>query len=107
VAKKDGFKLSLNIVQARPCTPGGCAYGGPFPPAATRVLVKKRGHVTQTASYSSSRIKFTNRKDLSTATVKGTFANRHGSINMTFHATGPVIHPKSCDRTATRVAGAC
>jgi hypothetical protein len=48
-----------------------------------------------------SRIKFTYRKDVSIATVKGTFAERHGSINMTFHATGPVIHPKSCDGTAT------
>jgi hypothetical protein len=60
--------------------------------------MRKRGHVTQTASYDSSHgIKFTNRKNFSSATVKGTFANGHGSINMTFHATGPVIHRKGCD----------
>ena len=98
VAKKDGFRLSLNIVQAHRCLPGGCGYGGgPSGPSVTGVLARKRGHVTQSASYDSLRIKFTNSNNLSSATVKGTFANGHGSINMTFSATGPVIHKKACD----------
>jgi hypothetical protein len=98
VTKKDGFRLSLNIVQAHRCLPGGCGYGGgPTRPSVTGVLARKRGHVTQTASYDSFRIKFTNSNNLSSASVKGTFANGHGSIDMTFTATGPVIHKKACD----------
>lgn len=41
-------------------------------------------------------------KATSAATVQGTFANGRGSINMTFHATGPVIHPKGCDGSGQR-----
>lgn len=104
VAKKDGFKLSLNIRQS--CFPGCDEYGVP---SVTGVLMKKRGHVTQTVSYGFffGAVKFKNR-NLSWASVKGSFANRrrssnmpfHASINMTFHATGPVIH--SCSRIAGR-----
>jgi hypothetical protein len=46
VAKKDGFKLSLRIIQGGP---GG--YGGPIPNSVTGVLKKKSEHVTQAASY--------------------------------------------------------
>lgn len=91
VAKKDGFKLSLRIIQ------GGPGGGGFIPNSVTGVLKKQSVHATQAASYDFLHsINFKASKNLSFATVRGSFANSRGSIDMTFHATGPMIHPKGC-----------
>ncbi len=89
-----GLSFSLTIDQS--CGPT-CGYGGQTQPSVTGVFKRRRGRATQTVSFGFfQHIKFKNRTNLSSATVKGTFAGRRGLISMTFHATGPVIHPPSC-----------
>jgi hypothetical protein len=101
VMKNHGFKLSLRIFQG---TPTG--YGGRNPNTVVAILKRKNGHATQVNTYSFSRgIRFKGSKDLAYASGKGTLANRRGSINMTFHATGPASKasvPKGCGGTPGR-----
>jgi hypothetical protein len=90
VAKEKGFKLSLRIVQG-----GQAGYGGVTPNSVTGRLTKKSGHATQLDDYGFFHgIDFTAATNLSSATVRGTFANGRGSISMTFHATGPLVNAR-------------
>lgn len=97
VAKEKGFKLSLRIVQG-----GVAGYGGVTPNTVTGTLTKQSGHATQVDDYGFyDGIVFRAARNLSTANVTGTFADGRGSITMTFHATGSLVHaggPKGCSR---------
>lgn len=88
VTKAKGFKLSLDIKQGQLT-----GYGGRYPNSVLGLLNKTNGHATQSNQYTFSSfggrvLKFKGSKDLSSASMKGTFAKGRGSINMTFHATG-------------------
>jgi hypothetical protein len=92
VAKNSGFKIHLYSVNT---TQG---YGAPNQSTLWAVLTRTRGHATQTIDYAFSRgVKLSGSKHLGSGRVAGTLRGGHGSINMTFHATG----------SATRAAGAC
>lgn len=101
-----GFEFTLAIHQGIPT-----GYGGRYPNSADGILFKHNGNATENDNYSFSAgkghpLNFStgkSTKPLQFATIKGTFAKGRGSINLTFHATGPAHHvsvPKGCQGTA-------
>lgn len=96
---KHGFMLSLDFRQGIPT-----GYGGRYPNSIAGILVKRSdgGNASENDTYAFSGtkkypVRFNG--NLSSATMKGTFANGRGSANLTFHATGKATHitvPKGC-----------
>src|SRR5690242_15609541 len=102
INKGPGFKLTLAIHQGQPT-----GYGGRYPNSVAGVLFKHTTGGTENDNYSFSGSKKDPLKfqqgskpaSLQFAKVTGTFGNSGGSINLTFHATGPahnVSVPKGC-----------
>jgi hypothetical protein len=103
-----GFKLSLDLLQGG----GTGGYGGRNAPNINVFLNRTTGSATQVNDYlfqnpglvvCGSKSKC-GKDDLSLdyAQVKGPFANKRGSINMTFHPNGSkykVTVPKGCGRS--------
>jgi hypothetical protein len=99
-----GFELMLFIRQEIIA-----GYGGLYKSSSwVGVLSRRNGHATETDDYSffswrDHPLKLSwggkGTKPLQFAKIKGTFANGRGSIDLTFHATGPARHvsvPKGC-----------
>jgi hypothetical protein len=102
INKGPGFHLTLAIHQGQPT-----GYGGRYPNSVAGVLFKHTTKGTENDNYSFSGSKAHPLKfqqgskpaSLQFAKVTGTFGNSGGSINLTFHATGPAHHvsvPKGC-----------
>ena len=101
-----GFLFTLWIKQGGPT-----GYGGRYPNSVQGILFRHNGNATENDDYSFSSTKSHPLKfqqgakpnSLQFAKMTGTFANGRGSINLTFHATGPAHHvsvPKGCSGTA-------
>jgi hypothetical protein len=97
-----GFLFTLWIKQG-----GRAPYGGRNPNLVEAILFKHNGSTTENDNYTFSStkshpLKFkqgANPQSLQFAKMTGTFANGRGSINLTFHASGPahrVNVPNGC-----------
>jgi hypothetical protein len=95
-----GFMFTLLIQQGQPT-----GYGTRYPNSVQAILFRHNGNATENDNYSFSGKKTLQFKpgakpnSLQFAKITGTFAKGRGSINLTFHATGPAHHvnvPKGC-----------
>jgi hypothetical protein len=106
VPKAQGFKLTLKLLQGG----GTGGYGGRLAPTLDLFLNRTTGSATQVNDYEFNSGKICGSKKkcakddptLRYAVVGATFDKHRGSINMSFHPTGPRYHvnvPKGCGRS--------
>ncbi|MGN6168331.1 MAG: hypothetical protein ACTHQQ_09190 [Solirubrobacteraceae bacterium] len=96
VPRNQGFSLHLHAFNTNP------GYGGPNQTSVSAFLIRTRGHVTQTDQYTFNKgVKLTGSRNLSTGHITGTLQDARGSINLTFHGTGPTRRaPGGCGGAA-------
>ncbi len=91
----DGFKVGFQVQQGAPT-----GYGGRYASLVIININQTSGHATQANQYTfKKKVKFTGSSSLSTGSFKATFANKKGTLKMSFHGKGKTFKigtPKGC-----------